>query len=320
MAPHVIGVGEALVEMVRSELDLPHDRLGSYLGPFPSGAPAIFTSSAGRLGASHGLSAGFIGAVGRDAFGDVFVEKLRADGLDTSALVRSREATGIAFVQLNRDGSRSFVFSRGAAADLASDALDPEYFAAVRALHVSGSSLSLDPRLRETCLRALGLSLRRNPECLVTFDPNFRIEMAGAQQARALSRPLLEQVTHLLPSGDELSFLMEQPSWQAAALRAFEQCPRLQVIALKQGASGCRLLTRATAESGGVHVAGVAAEERYPTGAGDNFGGAFLVGVLAGLELEEAARHACAAGALAVEHPGLMKDFSWADVQQRLGG
>jgi fructokinase len=318
MAPHVVCIGEALVEMVRPELDLPHDRLGSYQGPFPSGAPAIFASSAARLGSAHGLTVGFLGAVGRDAFGDVFREKLRIDGLDTSGLLqRDGQATGIAFVQLNRDGSRSFVFSRGAAADLPSDTVRPEYFANVRAVHLSGSSLALDARLRESCWRALELGLASNPRCLVSFDPNFRVEMAGAAETRELARRALEHVTHLLPSGDELAFVMGERDWRAGAERAFATCPRLEVIVLKRGAAGCLLLTRSSLESGGSAIPGVPAEERYPTGAGDNFGGAFLVGVLAGLPLESAAHHACAAGALAVEERGLMKTFGWSEVAAR---
>src|SRR5688500_10828176 len=111
MAPHIVCIGEALVEMVRTELDLPHDQLGSYEGPFPSGAPAIFASSAARLGRAHGLTVGFMGAVGRDAFGDAFREKLRSDGLDAQWLLQQAgRTTGLAFVQLNSDGSRSFVF------------------------------------------------------------------------------------------------------------------------------------------------------------------------------------------------------------------
>jgi fructokinase len=318
MPPHLVCIGEALVELVRTELDLPHDRLGLYEGPFPSGAPAIFASSAARLGRVHGITVGFLGAVGRDAFGDVVLEKLRGDGLDTSGLLRSEgQATGIAFVQLNRDGSRSFVFSRGAAADLPRASLSDPYFAEVRALHLSGSSLSLDPQLSGSCWRALDLALSSNPGCLVSFDPNFRVEMASATETRALAQRALAHVTHLLPSGDELAFVMGTPDWRAGAQRAFETCPRLEVIALKRGAEGCLLLTPANLAAGGSVVAGVPAQERYPTGAGDNFGGAFLVGVLAGLSPEDAAAHACAAGALAVEERGLMKSFGWAEVAAR---
>jgi fructokinase len=303
---------------VRSELDVPHDRLGQYEGPFPSGAPAIFASSAARLGRAHGIRVGFLGAVGRDPFGAAFAQKLHADGLDTSGLLHSaKEATGIAFVQLNRDGSRTFVFSRGAAAELTAAALGPAHFSDVRALHVSGSSLARDARRHGACLCALQLALQSNPRTLVSFDPNFRVEMADATKTRELSRPLLAQVTHLLPSGDELAFVMGEPSWEAGARRAFEVCPRLEVIVLKQGARGCLLLTRSTVTTGGIPIPGVPADERYPTGAGDNFGGALLVGVLAGLELPAAARHACAAGALAVEERGLMKTFDWAEVSRR---
>ncbi len=43
-------MGELLCEVMRPEADLPLDRPGTFLGPFPSGAPAIFIDTAARLG------------------------------------------------------------------------------------------------------------------------------------------------------------------------------------------------------------------------------------------------------------------------------
>ncbi|GAG09378.1 unnamed protein product, partial [marine sediment metagenome] len=49
--PDIISVGELLVEIMRTEVDIPHGQIGSfYKGPFPSGAPAIFIDSAARMG------------------------------------------------------------------------------------------------------------------------------------------------------------------------------------------------------------------------------------------------------------------------------
>jgi len=319
MTPSIICVGEALVEMVKVELDSPHTALGNYAGPFPSGAPAIFASTAGRLARAHGFSAGFIGTVGNDPFGQAFIDKLAEDGVDTRYVRRSHDsATGLAFVQLNRDGSRSFVFSKGAAAEVDARQWDEAYFGDVAGIHISGSSLALDARLREACLRALHLAVSRNPTCFVTFDPNFRIEMADPKQTLEWARPVLARTTHILPSGGELEFLMQSPRLDQACRTAFAQCNRLLAIVAKRGPLGCTVFERSAAAVG-QQVSGYPANERFPTGAGDNFGAAFLVGLLSGLFLGDAARHACAAGSLAVEEPGLMKSFSWADVQARMG-
>ena len=83
----ILSIGEALVEVMRAERDVPLDRPGSLVGPYPSGAPAILASAAARLGAS----VGFCGTVGEDAFGHCVHRRLLADGIDCAALRRTRD-------------------------------------------------------------------------------------------------------------------------------------------------------------------------------------------------------------------------------------
>ena len=45
-------MGELLAEIMRPDRDLPLDRPGPFLGPFPSGAPGIFIDTVARLGHS----------------------------------------------------------------------------------------------------------------------------------------------------------------------------------------------------------------------------------------------------------------------------
>ena len=59
-------MGEILVEIMRPDVGMPLHQTGEFLGPFPSGAPAIFIDTVARLG--H--TAGIIGGVGQDEFGD----------------------------------------------------------------------------------------------------------------------------------------------------------------------------------------------------------------------------------------------------------
>ena len=53
--PDFVTIGEALVEIMRPDRDWPLDRPGEFLGPFASGAPAIFAVAAACLGLSIGL-------------------------------------------------------------------------------------------------------------------------------------------------------------------------------------------------------------------------------------------------------------------------
>jgi sugar/nucleoside kinase (ribokinase family) len=142
--------------------------------------------------------------------------------------------------------------------------------------------------------------------------------MADPERTIEWARPVLARATHLLPSSGELEFLMQRARLEEACTAAFAQSNSLRAIVAKRGPLGCMLYER-PAPMTGTQVSGYPADERFPTGAGDNFGAALLVGLLSGLPLGDAARHACAAGALAVEQAGLMKAFTWADVQARMG-
>ena len=66
-------MGELLVEIMRPQAGLGMAAPGPWIGPYPSGAPAIFIDTVARLG--HG--AGIIGGVGEDDFGRCVVERLR---------------------------------------------------------------------------------------------------------------------------------------------------------------------------------------------------------------------------------------------------
>jgi sugar/nucleoside kinase (ribokinase family) len=145
MGLDIIAIGEALVEVMRTRIDDPLDRPSEFVGPFPSGAPAIFADAAARLGPR----VGFIGAVGDDDFGTCLLDRLRADGLDTTYCPRvPGRATGVAFVTYFSDGGRRFLYHIAHAAAGQMPALDGAYFEGVRFLHICGSSLSVSDEMR----------------------------------------------------------------------------------------------------------------------------------------------------------------------------
>src|SRR4051812_45092214 len=104
--PRILVVGEALVEFVRDaagEIGEP----GRYRGPFPSGAPAIFSDAAALAGAA----VTFVSTVGADPFGRLVRDRLDRDGVDVGRVRAVDDATtGTAFVEYRAVGSRSFVF------------------------------------------------------------------------------------------------------------------------------------------------------------------------------------------------------------------
>lgn len=296
--PQIVSIGEALVEIMRPGRDQPLDRPGEFLGPYPSGAPAIFADAATRLGAD----VGFVGAVGRDAFGDCVIDRLRADGIDCTAVRRvPGRLTGIAFVAYQGDGSRRFLFhlADSAAALVAPDQVTEAYLADTRVLHIMGSALTFGEALRETCYRAAQIVHARGGR--VSLDPNLRPELMSVDAIRAICAPILRVATVVLPSGDEATALTGAATPEDAAQQLL--AGGVEIVALKQGAAGSTLFTR----DGRLVAPAFRVDEVDPTGAGDCYDAALLVALDEGMPLADAGAFANAVGALATTRFGPME-------------
>jgi sugar/nucleoside kinase (ribokinase family) len=298
MGPKVLAIGELLVEIMRVEVDQPLSEAAAFIGPFPSGAPAIFADAVARLG----VPSGFIGVVGEDAFGDCVVGRLQRDGVDTSAVRRAPGyTTGIAFVSYRHDGSRTFLFHlrQSAAALLSPHDVDPRQVKGVNYLHVTGSALSVSDSAREACYRAVEVC--KGSGGRVSFDPNIRPELLGVERVREICAPVLQQCDLLLPSASEAAMLTdlsdERKACQALVSRG------ISIVALKRGAQGSTVFTSQTT----IEAEPISVQETDPTGAGDCYGAAFVAGLLQGWELDRVARFANIVGALAVTRQGPME-------------
>lgn len=310
--PEVISIGEILVEIMRPAAGQPLDKEGEFRGPFASGAPAIFSVAASRLG----LSTGFIGAVGKDAFGRLLEKRLQEENVDTSQMqVPVGYSTGVAFVAYTKDGSREFVFHirHAAAGALEAQSIDPGYFANVHWLHISGSSLSLNSKSMAACWRALELTKAAGGK--VSFDPNLRPELMPFEIARREFTPFIQEADLLLPTTSEMIELTGVDNLNRAAelLMGNRRC----ILAVKRGREGCIIFS----DGKRTDIPGFKVNEVDPTGAGDCFNAACLAGVDSGWNMERIGRFATAAGALAVTKMGPMEGApSWQDVEKLVSG
>jgi sugar/nucleoside kinase (ribokinase family) len=296
-ALEIIAQGEALVEVMRTRIDDPLDRPSEFVGPFPSGAPAIFADAAARLG--HRV--GFIGAVGDDDFGTCLLARLRADGVDVTHCPRVADrATGVAFVTYFSDGTRRFLYHIAHAAAGQMPALDSSYLSSAGFLHICGSSLSVGERMRNSCYEAAETVKAAGGR--ISFDPNLRPELLGGETAlRRICAPVLEAAYVVLPSGAEAELLSGVTGAEAACRALLKRGP--EVVALKRGAQGCSIFTG----QGRTDVPAFQVEALDPTGAGDCFDAGFVVGLLEGLPLAEVGRLANACGALGATAKGPME-------------
>lgn len=296
----VITIGEVLVEIMASEPGVGFRSPLDLVGPFPSGAPAIFIDQVAKLG----QPAGIVSCVGNDDFGTLNIERLRRDGADISAIeIASDAVTGSAFVRYRHDGGRDFVFNvKHSASGLIretprSDAL----IASANHVHVMGSALFSDGVIR---LIRRAIEQVRARGGTISFDPNIRKEMLDLPGVRDALDDVLVQSDLFLPSGEEL-FLFTQAVDEAEAVAEI-LARGVRAVVLKRGAGGASFYD-INAE---VHVPAFPVEEVDPTGAGDSFGGTFVTCWLRDMAPREALRLAAASGARAVAVKGPMEGTS----------
>jgi len=298
MSPSIVSIGELLVEIMREKVDEPLDRPGTFVGPFPSGAPAIFADAVARLGERSGI----IGTVGEDDFGKLILERLEKDGVDTSCVrILKGFTTGVAFVAYFADGSRKFIYHlpRAASGRISFQQFDREYLSGVKYLHIMGSSLSINEECRKACQQAI--EIVKDSGGKISLDPNLRPELLSVEEIRKICQPVLSLSEVVMPSGEEAIMLTGIEEVIPACEELLKYGPR--IVALKQGKRGSVIFT----PEGRVKVPSFEVEEVDPTGAGDCFDAGFLVGLLKGWNLPRVARFANAVGALSVTKKGPME-------------
>jgi sugar/nucleoside kinase (ribokinase family) len=296
----IITIGEILVEIMAIDVGEGFRTAIPLIGPFPSGAPAIFIDQAAKLGQPCGI----ISAVGADDFGALNVDRLRADGVDVSAIgVHPSAATGSAFVRYRPDGNRDFIYNikHSASGDIAMTREAERLIESADHLHIMGSSLSSEGAvslIREATARI------KAKGGTISFDPNSRKEMLDMPGMREALGAALENADLFLPSGGEL-FLFTKATEEKAAIE--ELLDRgVKAIVVKRGAEGATYFDR----SGAVSASAFKVEEIDPTGAGDSFGAAFVTFWLRGMEPGKALKLANATGARAVGVKGPMEGTS----------
>jgi sugar/nucleoside kinase (ribokinase family) len=282
-------VGEVLAEFLRPRRDSPLDETAEMMGPFPSGAPAIFASATARLGVPTELCA----VVGDDPFGRLIRDRLEQDGVDVSGvLIHPKRATAVAFVAYTSTGERHFVFhvSEAAAARLRPADLGgrPEQ---AEWLHISGSSLALGSSLARTAVEAVRRVKLAGGR--VSVDPNLRAE-ATSRAVMTSIRSIVRQADVLFPSDGELD---------ALGLDEAELLAGGAVVCTTLADEGARVRYREV----DVRVPAPSANEVDPTGAGDIFAAGFVAATLQGATLVEATQLGCRLAARSVETLGPME-------------
>ncbi len=286
----IVTMGELLCEIMRPTENVELYETGYFRGPFPSGAPGIFISTAARLGCTAAIIAG----VGKDDFGKNILDRLRKDGVDVSRVLESdKGSTGVAFVTYYSDGERKFIFHVDG-----TPAVEPKTPATLKGLedtkyfHIMGCSLMSSLTFGKEIVKTMNMFAEQGTK--VSFDPNIRMEMLHDPTAMDLVQEVFRKSSIFMPGVSELKQFTGKDNIEDAVKAAFEN-EKLELLVLKNGSKGSQIYNReGLAETMGVYKV----EQQDATGAGDSFDAAFICGLAQGKSLKEAAQMGAAAGAL----------------------
>lgn len=271
MSVDLLGIGETMWTFATA--DLAPLAEGQRWVTQPGGAESNVAAGI----AAQGLSAGWIGRVGDDAFGRAVVDELDALAVDCSrAVVDPDRPTGLMFkgavegerceIEYRRHGS--------AGSALRAEDLDVEYVGAARAVHVTGITACLSEEAGRAALHAFELATG-----LKSFDPNVRRQLWRDDRAPLVRRLIsMADVCFCGLADAELLTGHTEPERCATALA--ELGPETVIVTLGSrgalGLEGGRLTT--------VPPRPVAVVD--PVGAGDAFAAGFLAARLHGEPFE----------------------------------
>jgi 2-dehydro-3-deoxygluconokinase len=279
----LVALGEPLVELNQTR-----GAISEYLQGF-GGDTSNCAIAAARLGARTA----YVTRLGGDAFGRMFLDLWRREGVDATGVGVDPEApTGVYFVTHGASGHEFSYLRAGSAASRMRPAdLPLDVIRAAKVLHVSGISQAISASACDTCFAAIDAA--RGAGVKIAYDTNLRLKLWPLPRARAIVRASLALADWALPSLEDAKLLFGRTE-PDAILDACHQ-DGVPLVVLRCGAAGCVVSDGRRRE----RVAGHRVDAIDATGAGDCFDGAFAARLTAGDDPFAAARYANAAAALA---------------------
>ncbi len=298
--PVVISIGEVLIDFISEDTGTLDKVKGFQM--CPGGAPANFAVGLARLG----VKVAFVGKIGDDPFGKFLFKTLSDEKVNVENVVMAQkdERTALAFVSLDQNAERNFLFYRKNAADLQliEQELNRDYLINAKYIHFGTVSLTEEPS-RTTTIAAIDEC--RNAGGIACFDPNLRLDLwENPETLRLIIDKVLNKTDILYPSLEELKFILqvEDIEEQEAIQQIMEKYP-INIVVLKRGKEGCLIKKR---DDFFLTVPSFEVDVLDTTGAGDGFNAGFIFGLIEEKSIQEAGIIGNAVGALVVQKKGAM--------------
>lgn len=220
-------------------------------------------------------STGFIGKIGKDAYGDFFRKELKKLGIEDKMLLSADRPSGVASTFISDGGERTFATFLGAAATLQPEELSIEMFKGYTYLFLEGYLV----QNHELILQAIELAKAAGLQICLDMA-SYNIVEENLEFFKLLVSKYVDVV--FANEHEARSFTGLEP---IEALETIGQMCSIAVVKVGPAGTYIRKGTEA------MHVP--ASDVKHPTdttGAGDFFAAGFLYGLTCGLSLDKCAR------------------------------
>ena len=222
-------------------------------------------------------------------------------------MISSVSFTTLAFVNLTKDGERSFAFARKPGADtmIGYKEVDTQILQNTKVFHVGSLSLTDEPA-RSTTFQAVKCA--KNAGAVISYDPNYRAPLWNNEKTA------IERMRSMLPFADMIKLSDEE----TALLTPYENPDEaanylldhgIKIVAVTLGKEGVLICNRKDHQK----VSGFSSQVVDTTGAGDSFWGGFMSQFVKSKlnpedcsieELKKFARYGNAVASLCIEKKG----------------
>lgn len=272
----VVGIGTPYYDMVINVSKMPGlDGAAGANEAFYQGGGKVATAMAAA--ARLGRSAGMMAKVGENHRGQFIINDFRYNGVDTSAIIVDAPGTSSPFclsLSEEKHKTRIFIGKEGTAGELLPEEIDYAYLGRAKYLHLENG---------RPASTAAALFAREHGIVTVMDADNYQ-----------------EGIVKLLPCLDvfiasEFFYrdMFGDLPYEEGCRKLLEAGPATAIVTL-----GSRGSVGMTAQDGFFRTESFQVPVRDTTGAGDVFHGAYIVGLLEGMEAPECARFASAVSAI----------------------
>lgn len=290
--------------------------------------------------AHFGLDSWYVTKLPKNPVGDAAVRALRAEGVQTGAIVRGGQRVGIYFAETGASQRAStVVYDRAHSAISGMQPGEVDWRAVLQGaawLHVTGITPALGDSAA-ACTRA-AIDAARAAGAAISIDLNFRRKLWTEVQAQAVMRPLVRGIDLVIANEEDLQTVLgievkadvtsgrlDAAAYEAAARRVASEFD-VRMVAITQreshsasdnGWSGLLFDAAADAFHRSQHY-DIRIVDRI--GGGDSFAAGLVYSLVTGRPAADALRFAVAASALKQTIPGDFTRVSVEEVDRLAGG